>query len=67
MNTKVSHEWGMDLFIIEGNGATKIIVVTKRWNKTSKKQVIFCYDLFNEATKEKEDPLFTAYPNLLTI
>jgi hypothetical protein len=30
MNAKVSHEWGMNLFIIEGNGTTKTIVVIKR-------------------------------------
>jgi hypothetical protein len=52
------------LFIIEGNGTTKTIVVTKRLDETSKRQeVILCYDFFNEVTKEKEDTLFTTYPN----
>jgi hypothetical protein len=68
MNTKVFHEWGMNLFIVEGNGTTKTIVVRKRLDKTSRrKEVILCYDFFNEVTKEKEDTLFTTYPNLLTI
>jgi hypothetical protein len=68
MNAKVSHEWGTNLFIIAGNGTTKIIVVTKRLDETSKRhENILCYDFFNEVTKEKEDTLFTTYSNLLTI
>jgi hypothetical protein len=68
MNTTVFHEWGMNLFIIERNGTTKTIVATKRLDGTSKRQeVILCYDFLNEVTKEKEDTLFTIYPNLLTI
>jgi hypothetical protein len=68
MNAKVSHEWGMNLFIIEGNGITKTIVVTEGLNETSKRQeLILCYDFLNEMAKEKEDTLFTTYPNRLTI
>jgi len=68
MNAKVFHEWGTNLFITERNGTTKTIVVRKRLNGTSKRQeVILCYDFFNEVTKEKEDTLFTTYPNILTI
>jgi len=68
MNAKVFHEWGTNLFIIKGNGATKTIVVTKRLDETSKRhELILCYDFLNEVTKEKEDNLFTTYPNLLTI
>jgi len=68
VNATVSHEWGTNLFIIEGNGTTKTIVVTKRLDKTSKRhEVILCYDFLNEMTKEKEDTLFTTYPNLSTI
>jgi hypothetical protein len=68
MNAKVFHEWGTNLFIIERNGITKAIVVTKRLNGTSKRQeVILCSDFLNEVTKEKEDTLFPMYPNLLTI
>jgi hypothetical protein len=37
MNAKVFHEWGMNLFIIERNGITKTIIVTKRLNGTSKR------------------------------
>jgi len=37
MNATVSHEWGTNLFIIEGNGTTKTTVVTKKLNKTSKR------------------------------
>jgi len=47
---------GARMFIVERNGTTKTIVVTKRLNGTSKRQeVILCYDFLNEVTKEKED------------
>jgi hypothetical protein len=34
MNVKVFDEWGMNLFTIERNGATKKIVVTKQLDGT---------------------------------
>jgi len=37
MHATVSHQWGTNLFIIEGNGTTKTIVVTKKLDKTSKR------------------------------
>jgi hypothetical protein len=40
VNEKVSHEWGTNLFIIEGNGTTKTIVVTKRLDEISKRQEV---------------------------
>jgi hypothetical protein len=50
-DTKVAHDWGNNMVIIQGNGTIKTIVATKHLGSNVKQlEVLLCYDFYNSIT-----------------
>ncbi len=58
-NAKVTHDWGNNVIIVQGNGIVKTISINKKLGvKTRRLQVLICYDLLEGLTYEEEDLIF---------
>jgi hypothetical protein len=45
-DAKVTHDWGSNVIIVQGNGTIRTILVSMKWRaKTKRPQVLVCYDL----------------------
>jgi len=67
-NARVTHDWGNNMIIIEGNGIVQTISTTKHLDSNTKRfEVLLCYDLMESIINEKEEIFFIAKPNLFTI
>jgi hypothetical protein len=67
-DVKVTHDWGNNVIIVQGNGIFKTIVINKKLGaKTKRPQILICYDLLERLTEEEEDPIFETKPKLLSI
>jgi len=50
-DTKVAHDWGNNMVIIQGNGTIKTIIATKHLGSNVKQlEVLLCYDFYNSIT-----------------
>ncbi len=67
-STKVTHDWGNNVIIVQGNGIVKTILVDKKLGaKTKKPQVLVCYDLLEGLTNEEDDLIFKIKLELISI
>lgn len=67
-NTKVTHNWGNNMITIEGNGILHTIVVTKHFDGSTKRPIIFLYyKSIDGIMDEEEDVLLATNPCLSTI
>jgi hypothetical protein len=58
-DAKVTHDWGNNVIIVQGNGTIRTILVNRKLGaKTRKPQVLVCYDLMEGLTNEEEDLIF---------
>jgi hypothetical protein len=66
--TKVTHDWGNNVIIVQGNGIVRTIYVNKKLGVEMKRpQVLVCYDLMEGLTNEKEDMIFETELELFSI
>ncbi len=62
-DAKVAHDWGSNIFTIQGNGIVRTIIVTKHLGGGVRKpEVLLCYDYQNGIIDEKEDIIFVIKP-----
>jgi hypothetical protein len=67
-NAKVTHDWGNNVIIVQGNGTIRPISVNKKLGaKTRRFQVLVCYDLLEGLTYQMEDMVFETKPKLFLI
>jgi len=67
-DAKVTHDWGNNVIIVQGNGIVKTILVNKKLGaETKRPQVLICYDLMEGVTYEKEDMIFETKLELFSI
>jgi hypothetical protein len=58
-DAKVTHDWGNNVIIVQGNGTIRTISVNKKLGaKIRRPQVFFCYDLMERLIDEEEDLIF---------
>jgi hypothetical protein len=59
----VPHDWGNNIFTVQGNGIVKTITIIKHLgNEVRKLEVLLCYDYYNGITNEEEDIIFVIKP-----
>ncbi len=60
IDAKVTHDWGNNVIIVQGNGTFKTIISIDRklGTKTRRPQVLVCYDLMERSIDEEEDLIF---------
>jgi len=66
-DAKVSHDWGINLITIVGNGIVITIIDTKRLNDNTKCLEVLCYNFVNKVNNEEENILVVTKPNLFII
>jgi hypothetical protein len=67
-DANVTHDWGNNVIIVQGNGTIKTILVNRKLGaKTRKPQVLVYYDLMEGLTNEEENLIFETKPKLLSI
>jgi hypothetical protein len=67
-DAKVTHDWGNNVIIVQGNGIVKTILVNKKLGaETKRPQVLICYDLMEGVTYEEEDMIFETKLELFSI
>jgi len=67
-DTKVTHDWGNNVIIVQGNGIVKTISLNKKLGaKTKRPQVLVYYDLLEGLIDENEDLIFETKPELFSI
>jgi len=50
-DTKVEHDWGNNMVIIQGNGTIETMAATKHLGSNVKQlEVLLCYDFYNSIT-----------------
>jgi hypothetical protein len=58
-DAKVTHDWGNNVIVVQGNGIVKTILVNKKLGaKTKRPQVLIYYDMMEGLTNEEEDLIF---------
>jgi hypothetical protein len=63
-DAKVTHDWGNNVIIVQGNGTIKTILINMRLRvETKRLQVLVCYDLMKDLTYEEEALIFKIKPN----
>jgi hypothetical protein len=59
-DVKLSHDWGINNIIIQGNGIVRTIAITKHLSSQTKCLEVFLhYDFQNGFTKEEQNIAFT--------
>jgi hypothetical protein len=67
-DAKVTHDWGNNLIIVQGNGIIRTILVNgKLGTETRRPQILVCYDLMEGLIDEEEYLIFETKPNLFSI
>jgi len=67
-DAKVTHDWGNNVIIVQGNGTFITILVNRKLRiETKKPQVLICYDLLKRLTNEEEDMIFEIKLELFSI
>jgi hypothetical protein len=67
-DAKVTHDWGNDVIIVQGNGIVKTILVNKKLGaKTRRPQVLVYYNLLEGLINGEEDLIFEIKLELLLI
>jgi hypothetical protein len=67
-DAKVTHDWGNNVIIVQGNGTIKTISINKKLGvETKRPQVLICYDLIEGLTDEKKDLIFETEQKLFLI
>jgi hypothetical protein len=67
-DAKITHDWGNNVIIVQGNGIVITISVNKKLGaKTINPQVLICYDLLEGLTYEEENLIFETKLKLLSI
>jgi hypothetical protein len=67
-DAKVTHDWGNNVIIVQGNGIVKTILVNKKLGaKTRRAQIFVCYDLLEGLANEEEDLIFKIELELFSI
>jgi hypothetical protein len=62
-DAKVSHDWGNNVIIVQGNGTIRTISDNMKLGvETRRPQVFVCYDFMEGLTYEKEDLIFETKP-----
>jgi hypothetical protein len=68
IDAKVTHDWGNNVIIVQGNGIIKTISVNKKLGtKTRRPHVFVCYDLMEGLINEEEYLIFETKPKLFSI
>jgi hypothetical protein len=68
IDVNVTHDWGNNVIIVQGNGIVKTILINKKLGaQTRRPQVFVCYDLMEGLTNEKENLIFEIEPKLFSI
>jgi hypothetical protein len=58
-DAKVTHDWGNNVIIVQGNGIVRTIsVIMKLGVETTRTQSLVCYDLMEGLPDEEEDLIF---------
>ncbi len=53
IDVKVTHDWGNNLIIVQGNGTIRTISINKKLAvETKRPQILICYDLLEGLTDE---------------
>jgi len=59
IDAKVTHDWGNNVIIVQGNRIVKTISINKKLGaETIRPQILICYDLLEGLTNEGEDLIF---------
>jgi hypothetical protein len=66
-DAKVSHDWGINLITIVGNGIVRTIIDSKRLDGNTKCLEILCYNFVNKIINEEETILVVTKLDLFTI
>ncbi len=67
-DAKVTHDWGTNVIIIQGNGTVRTISVNRKLGaKTKRPQILMCYDLMEGLIDEEEDLIFEIELELFSI
>jgi hypothetical protein len=67
-DAKVTHDWGNNMIIIQGNGIVKTITMTKHLGINLKKpKVLLCFDYQNGITYEEEKGESTLHSSFLGV
>ncbi len=67
-DAKVTHDWGNNVIIVQGNGTIKTISINKKLGvETIWPQALVCYDLMERLIDEEEDLIFETKPKLFSI
>jgi hypothetical protein len=67
-DAKVTHDWGNNLIIVQGNGIIITILVNRKLGiETRRPQVLVCYDLMEGLINEEEYLIFETKPKLFSI
>jgi hypothetical protein len=67
-DAKMAHDWGNNIFTIQGNGTIQTIIVIKHLgNEVRKHEVLLCYDYHNGITNEEEDIILAIELELFSI
>ncbi len=66
-DAKVSHDWGINLITIVGNGIVRTIIDSKRLDGNTKCLEILCYNFVNKIINEEENILVVTKLDLFTI
>ncbi len=67
-DAKVTHDWGNNVIIVQGNGIIRTISINKKLGaKNRRPQVFVCYDSLVRLINEKEDMIFEKNTKLLSI
>jgi hypothetical protein len=62
-DTKVTHDWGNNVVIVQGNGTVRTKLVNKKLGaETRRPQVFVCYNLMEGLTYEEDDLIFETEP-----
>jgi hypothetical protein len=67
-DAKVTHDWGNNVIIVQGNGIIKTMSINKKLGaKTKRPQIFVCYDLLKGLIDEEKDLILEIEPKLFSI
>jgi hypothetical protein len=67
-DAKVTHVWGNNIIIVQGNGIVRTILINRKLGvETKRPQVLVCFDLMEGLLNEKDDLIFETKPKSFSI
>jgi len=57
-DAKVTHDWGNNVIIVQGNGIVRTILVNQKLGAKTRRPQVFCYDLMEGLTYEEDNLIF---------